>query len=181
MTCREFFELHSGNREKVKELQKLPEKTLIWETESASEHSPGPVKNDEVLCRQVMQPLHVDLESKTLRPTAFEDAANKGLSIERIQFRSVEEIMASGVERIAARANAASGARNESLFALAKLNASRVRAIVAGDGKRAFGIYDTALPENRAHGDVCQLLGGKQIGRSIRSQLIDVVEEMVEA
>lgn len=116
LTCRDFFAWNAGNSDLVKELQKHSSDALSWEANTASDHSPGPVEQDETLFRQIVQPLHIDMETRTLRPNAFNDVANKGLSVDRAKHSSVAEIISSGRKRVAARA--ASDGR--ALYALAE-------------------------------------------------------------
>lgn len=177
LTCRDFFAWNAGNSDLVKELQKHPSDVLSWEANTASDHSPGPVEQDETLFRQIVQPLHIDMETKTLRPNAFNDVANKGLSVDRAKHSSVAEIISSGRQRVAARA--ASDGR--ALYALAEFRSLDLRLIVDESGRRSFAIYDTAACDNIAHADVCQLVEGKQSGRSARSKLLDAVVALKDA
>lgn len=177
LTCREFFAWNAGNSNVVKELQKQQTEALAWETSTASDHSPGPVGQDEILYRQIVQPLHVDLETKTLRPFAFNDVANKGLSVDRAKHWSVAEIVKSGRDCVAAHP----AGDGRSLYALAELRSLDLRLIVDRSGQRSFAIYDTATCDNFAHADVCQIVDGKQSGRSARSKLLDAVVALIEA
>ena len=180
-SCREFFAWHACNPEIVKELQKRPAESLLWESMTASDHSPGPIKQSEVLYRQVVQPLHVDQEKNTLRPVAFSDVANKGLSVDRLNYRSVESILDAGKKRVEAQVAANSTLDGRRLYGLAELRVDDIRSILDAAGQRAFAVFDTARCDNVSHADVCQLVDGKQAGRSARSKLIDAVARMVDA
>ncbi len=56
-----------------------------------SEHSPGPVSDGEFLIRHIFSPLHVDAETRTLRPQAFQDLWGAGLSVTRKDLVSRED------------------------------------------------------------------------------------------
>lgn len=175
--CRDFFSLHAENRNVVKELQGTTD-PIAWEKLSASDHSPGVVDALEVVYRQVMHPIHVDSETNKLKPTAFDDASDKGLSVERVAHKSLAEILQTGEER-AAEQRARGGTYSErKLFAVAELHVGDIRAIVDAGGQRGLTVYDTALCANSAHGDICQILSNRQSGRSVRSKLIDAVRSL---
>ncbi len=56
------------------------------------------------------------------------------------------------------------------------LQAGAIRTIMADatDSVRAFGVYDTATESDAFHADICQLVSGTQIGRSVRSRLFQL-------
>lgn len=176
--CRDFFAINVENGDVAKKLQDNSS-AVQWEQLSASDHSPGPVRNDEVLYRQILHPIHVDLVSKTLKPTAFNDVSDKGMSVERLTYKSLEAIRQSGRDRAAAQRNNPKNADRQ-LFAVAELHSVEIRSIVVDGGKRGLAVYDTAQYDNAAHADVCQIVKGRQSGRSVRSQLIDAVKSLLE-
>lgn len=176
--CRDFFALNAEIGDIAKKLQEIPN-PVAWELLSASDHSPGPVRNDEVLYRQILHPIHVDLESRTLKPTAFDDAADKGMSVERIAYKSLDDIRQSGRDRAAAQRIQPKYA-DRRLYAIAELHSVEIRSIFVEGNRRGLAVYDTAKSENKAHADICQIVKGKQIGRSIRSQLINAVKSLLE-
>ena len=181
LNCREFFAWHACNPEIVKELRKRSAECLVWESVSASDHSPGPVTPNEILYRQVVQPLHVDQETNTLRPVAFSDVANKGLSVDRLKHQSMESMLDAGKKRVEAQVAESSTLDGRRLYGLAELHVDDIRKIFNAEGLRAFAVFDTARCDNASHADVCQLVDGKQSGRSARSNLIDAVKKLVEA
>lgn len=181
LNCRDFFAWHACNPEIVKELQKRPVESLSWESATASDHSPGPVTQEETLYRQVVQPLHVDQETNTLRPVAFSDVANKGLSVDRLKHQSIESMLDAGKRRVAGQVAASSAQDQRRLYGLAELRVADIRNIVDAAGRRAFAVFDTARCDNASHADVCQLVDGKQSGRSVRSKLIDAATKMIVA
>ena len=171
--CLEFFQEHGENKEKVKLLQVHP-KLAEFESFTASSLSPCPVANDEDLLRQVFNPLHVELDTGELKPSAFADATDKGMSVDRLRYRQQEESFEAGHAR-AEVANARPGASPRTLHGLAKLKAKSVRELRSGD-IQCFGVYDTALADNTAHADICQLIQDKKAARSARSRLLDLAK-----
>jgi len=174
--CRDFFCAHLNDSNKVDALIQESDR-IAWEGISASEHSPEPVANGEVLCRQLVQPIHFQ-EDGSINPTAFDDVMNKGLSTDRLKYRDIAESRSEGVER-AERHNAEFPLKPQrELVALAKFNVSEVRSITAmNTNDRAVAVYDTALPANPAHADVCVVVEKtKENKRSIRSKLYDVAK-----
>jgi hypothetical protein len=177
--CRDFFAEHAEDKQKVKALQKVPD-ALAWEEEIASEHSPGIVKNEELIVRQVTHPTFFDDATQKIKPIWFDDVTNKGFSSDRLAFTTVEQV----VERAQARAEERNAKPENSekhpvtVHSLGKLAVSRIRE-VACDDSRAFGVYDTALSENIAHADVCQLAHGTQAARSIRYELYSMTEHVM--
>ncbi|MFM0315941.1 hypothetical protein PQR36_13715 [Paraburkholderia nemoris] len=179
--CLEFFQEQADNKDKVKLLQIHP-RLMEFERLTASTLSPGPVENSEDLLRQIFNPLHVELDTGDLKPSAFEDAANKGMSVDRLQYREQEESFEAGYARAeVANANAKPGAPQRTLHGLAKLRAESVRALVSADDSQCFGVYDTALADNKAHADICQILHiqDKKAARSARSKLVDLAKGSV--
>jgi hypothetical protein len=82
MDCLDFFKINASNADKCKLLQDNPQQALDWELAcSASEYSPGRVQDCEILHRQIFHPIHLDDETGKLKPAAFDDASNKGLSV----------------------------------------------------------------------------------------------------
>lgn len=176
--CLDFFAINATNNDVATVLQKQAS-PIAWEQMSASDHSPGPVCDGEIVYRQILHPIHIDVETKKLKPTAFADAADKGMSVERVAHKSLDDIQQSGRDRAAAqRKNPKNSERR--LFAVAELHSIDIRAIVVDGGKRALAVYDTAECDNPAHADVYQIIPGRQSFRSARSQLFDAVRSLIE-
>jgi hypothetical protein len=172
--CSEFFAQHINNPEKVKELQKIEER-INWEVITASEYSPSTVVNEEDICRQILRPTHVNIHNNELKPTAFDDVANKGLSVDRLRFCDLDKIKQVAIGRVTQYNMLADPERVRTFFAIAKFVVRDVRSIMFNE-HRCFGIYDTARPDNVAHADICQIVSGKFAGRSVRSKLIDLAK-----
>ena len=181
MGCRKFFEENAGNNDKCKELQDKDAALLAkWETEVASEFSPGVVGDEEILYQQIVDPTHVKPNSRELKPTAFQDSANKGMSVNRINHTNMEALLQRGHDR-ARKFNEDNPDRPEkSLVGLAKFQAGQVRAILdTVSNKRAFYVYDTSKSDDISHADICQgVKDGKKTAksdnRSVRYFLYDM-------
>lgn len=184
MSAPEFFAKHYPNKTISKELQKLPEQQQVaWEDESVHpDRSPGPLRTDERVCRPLTSPTHFDQVGGTVKPTAFDDAANKGLSVDRLAFADLAAILGKADER--AKAYNADGDKPEVRevighceFAVSDLRAVLVQADGSGvPPRRGLGVYDTALDGEREHADVCQIAPNAQGGRSARSLLYNLAK-----
>ena len=179
MNCRDFFESNKDNEEFCRALQLCTlEVQLEWECQSASPHSPGPVADDELLCRQVVDPTHYDRVSGTIKPTFFDDASSKGASIHRWSHTTAEKIQQISEARVSqANANPRSTGLRESI-GYATVTAADVRGVLTQQPqepfRRGLGIYDTGKAVDNSHGDICQLVSGRQQGSSVRAQLFKI-------
>ena len=176
--CRAFFDVYRGDKEICKKLQALPEAVqLAWEFESASCHSPGIVANDELLCRQVLDPTHFDQVSGTIKPTFFDDASDKGASCHRLNHTSPEHVKAITLARTEAMNFNPPATGSRTAIGYTTFDAGEVRCIrpafspPASLVRRGVAVYDTGLAEDNSHADVCQLVSGRQEGKSVRAQL----------
>ena len=179
MDCLEFFKNNRENPEKCKLLQDNPEQVLDWEQScSVSEYSPGLVQEVEVLYRQVFIPIHVDDETGKLKPTCFDDASSKGLSVNRAEFIPLQALIEKGLAKAATDRERKP---DRQFYGLASTNCAEIRQINSSTTKaRAFCVFDTALADDPSHADICQIVRGKQEGRSARRKLYDafsVVEQ----
>lgn len=176
--CLAFFEKHknSGNN-KVPTLQQEPD-ALGWERFTASSHSPGVVQSDEFVLRLAFQPLHIDPETRSLKPSAVSDVKDKGFSVDRLKYVSREASVESGRTQ-AVEAVALHGRTPRELRAISTLEVAVVRSLLVNE-LRAFGVYDTARDDNMAHADVCQLVPEGQAGRSARSRLLELCDSCLE-
>ena len=178
MGCRDFFQGNAENNERCKALQSLDfEQQVAWESESASEYSPGPAGSDEKLSRQVLNPHHFDFLSDTIKPSFFDDASDKGASVNRLDHIEVETLRQNAQRRVD-RVNLnppSTGARV--LIGYTTFSVEEVRSIFADSPpRRAFGVYDTARHDDRSHADVCQLVSSRQSGKSVRAQLFKIAK-----
>lgn len=179
MECKEFFRVHAYNNDKCRELQKLSENVQIdWESQSASEYSPGRVEDEETIFRQVMSPLHFDESSAEFKASLFSDVKDKGLSVNRISHCSIE-FLEDDLEKRVAKVNE-NPDRKEDRFpwGLLPFSTATIRAVVVtqtdGTIRRGLGVYDTAKPDDPSHADVCQLVPEGAQARSVRKSLLDL-------
>ena len=154
-----------------------PDIQVAWESESASEFSPGPASHNETLFRQVLNPHHFDLVNGTIKPNFFDDASDKGASVNRLSHTTVELLRQSAQFRVdQINVNPpASGVRV--LIGYTTVTVDEVRAVFADTPpRRALGVYDTAKHDDQSHADICQLVSGKQQGKSVRAQLFQIAK-----
>lgn len=184
--CADFFTEHETDKDRCKALQSIKAETLLaWEQECASEHSPGPVYNSEILYRQMLNPTHYDPVNKILKVTAFSDTSDKGGSVNRANHVTKVEVLAAAQRRVAQINERKTPGSEVELWQLIELNCSDVRAILTPSNSevpnsRAFGVYDTALEHDRSHADICQIVSGKETGRSVRSKLLDLANTFLQ-
>ncbi|WP_147376781.1 hypothetical protein [Noviherbaspirillum saxi] len=184
MDCIEFFSQNSGNKQKCKDLQKLSQEQLVgWEGESASAHSPGPVQDNEILCRQIVSPVHYDPETNSLTAAAFSDASSFGMSVNRLAHASQEYIEELGENRVF-RHNQGNPEKERLYLGTIQFLCADVRQITVQFETdpaplRGFGVYDTALETDRSHADICELVHQKAHTRSIRLSLRDLANRFI--
>lgn len=177
MDCLEFFDTHTHDVQKCVSLQKHSIETLIsWEAQSASKFSPSVVGDDEILARQIMSPLHFDVETNKFTAAAFSDVKDKGGSVNRLAHTSeadVNEALAARVEK----KNEYSANRTEA-WGVLHLNCGDIRSLVTTMDSdvplRGFGVYDTALENDVSHADICQMLPEGGRARSLRKELLNL-------
>lgn len=184
MGCREFFAAHAGNSDRCKALQEESLETqLDWERESASEHSPSPVQDQEDLIRYWLNPVHYDRQTGTLKATAFDDASNKGLSVNRADHVSIDELRVIAQARVDQWSNTNSAKAPRELIGYSVFSANEARSVQVGEppsARRALGVYDTANAQDKSHADVCQIASNAQGGRSARIQMRNLVNERLK-
>ena len=174
--CRAFFDAHEKNPKKVEALWQESAQ-FDWERLSASKHSPGPVSDDEELARVVVSPIHIDAESGEITLAFLSDVKNKGGSSDRLAHCSVDDSVARSAAIQAGKNAAAAPGRQRKVQGVARFDAKSLRLLNTSSGTQAFGIYDTGLPNNRCHADVCQLTADEKEARSARWDLLMLTRE----
>jgi hypothetical protein len=184
MNCREFFNGNVENTELCKVLQKEPLETQIeWESETASEHSPMPVSDDEQLVRYWINPIHFDVQTGILKPTAFDEATRYGLSVNRLKYVAIEDVRVVAQVRVDQWTHANSEKLARTLIGYSSFSASEVRATQTAAPlplRRALGVYDTASLDDISHADVCQIAPDAQGGRSARFQMRELANSRMK-
>lgn len=174
----EFFEHHATAESRLTELQAKPEATQVtWETETCSDHSPGPVQDDECLVRAFDQPTHY--RDGEILPSAFTDVAVRGLSCNRLNYTTIDAALARSRERVVlANARRGSNAAERETVAYATLSVAYLRGLLCGaPPRRGLAVYDTGMQDDPSHADVCLLVAGKQAERSLRHSLFIATKE----
>lgn len=115
--------------------------------------------DDETLWRP-LSPVHYDVAAGKVKEAAFDDASNKGMSVQRLVVTGSEgEIR----QRGHARASAKPGRTFEVAVGATAAGICALRGLE--DGGR-FCIYDTADPSDPGHADVCQTRHGSKHARA---------------
>ena len=174
--CRSFFDKHTDNNDKVKELVK--EVAPDWEQLSASAHSPGVVEHGEQLARVLFHPHFVDPISGELKPNVASDVKSRGASCDRLSHCTLDDALArartrtdkKNAERHAAAVSSGKEFVAHNVAGAAVVNVHEVRAILEG-GTKMLGVFDTGQAENAAHADICQVDLDGERGRDARFEL----------
>jgi len=178
MGCKDFFTEHGGNKKKCKLLQEMTSAELAkWESESATDLSPGIVHNEEHLYQQIVDPTHINPDGTGLIPTAFDDCTSHGLSIHRVAHTSIDGIVDMGHAR-AKKFNIENPDRPpRRLWGVAPYVAGEVRNILSSvTNDRAFFIFDTSTEYDKSHAEICQGVKEAKSQRSVRFKLYDMVK-----
>lgn len=123
------------------------------EAESVSDHSPGPVKGEELLLRTLYSPIHINPTTGDVNPIYFRDAANRGLSVNRKMHIDEAELRVRIEGKIARDRDA--DKKRDDFFRVLTARCDAVKGILE-DGKRLFCVYDTAMSDDPSHADICQ-------------------------
>jgi len=133
---------------------------IALEKISVSEFSPGPVVNQEYIARQIFSPIHVE-DDNSIKSTAFDDVANKGLSVNRMSLVEVETIHSNGLEKQNRdNAKALESGRpekaNREYLGFVQTKVETVRDYYDEDA-RVYSVYDSSLNSSREHADICMI------------------------
>jgi hypothetical protein len=185
-------ELRTRCRDCQRRLAAHPERAAMFAAEhpecrcdkvSISAFSPGPVGNEEILVRFVVDPKHVNPDG-TIEVGFFHDASRNGLSLSRRRYLSDNKLHESGnkyLESMQAREDkdATQKGRDPTLLRLAGLvsfSAGQVRSHQI-DGERRFCLTDSARREERFHADI--MFNGDFTKKSVRSKLREELRKTV--
>lgn len=178
-SCRALFEPYvRGDGEIYAELEaKFPGHAC--ENQTCSEFSPGPVAGDEQVIFLLVDPVHVDTE-RGITPGAFDELLRRDLSVIRRRFVSVGELRRTrqrlidrGLEKTPPQL------RMVDLACSTSVDDIRARQV---DGHQAFGVYDTALPDQVAHASIFVHLSDKASKlrrKQYRSQIYELMSRIV--
>jgi hypothetical protein len=177
MMCIDFFLENADNKEKCKLLQDISQDTLLnWEHEIASQYSSSPVGDEEILCRQILSPIHYDEDAKELTATAFDDASSLGMSVNRLDYTSVNNIAQAANCRVTSYNE--SNLKQRSFSGIVELNCDDIRKITVKENDsspilRGFCVYDTALENDKSHADICQIVK-KSLSREAHDHRLEI-------
>jgi hypothetical protein len=167
--CRRSFDGVKNNPDKAKILDRT-HPNLECEPFSVSSFSEGPVEGEEHLLRILYSEHHVDKETKEIGTNAFDDASNKGLSVNRVGKVNRADIECQIKEKLSDPRAVSKGHAFEGVVTFL---CEDIRSIYVADssGRRAFGVYDTALHENRSHADIMRVDMPKSFAAKARNDL----------
>jgi hypothetical protein len=142
-----------NSKEKCKNLAANYSQAVDWELKSVSEHSPSIVSSAEYVARQIHSPIHID--GGEIKVTAFTDAFDKGLSVNRFKYASLSSVHLAGEAKAA---NDRNRDPSRKYCGVVVANVGDIRSVVDdADGCRCFCVYDTALLDAVSHADVCMI------------------------
>lgn len=113
-----------------------------------------------------------DPEEGTIKPTLFAHAGRTGMSVTRVDHSSPKSL--------------ADQQSSKAYIGYVVARCEDVRGI-SHEGEQVFAVYDTAIPENTAHADVCQSVFGsdsmasklrRQLQKAFRSQLLNAQQDV---
>jgi len=155
MSCQELFASVAKDPKKAEKID-AQSPDCACEAHSVSPHSPGPVMDDETLWRLILSPVHYDVATGRVTEAAFDDASNKGMSVQRLAVTGSEGDIR---QRGHARAAAKPGRTFECAIGA---TAAGIRTLRGPEGGGRFCIYDTADAADPGHADVCQTRHGSR-------------------
>lgn len=162
--CQEFFQRQRDPKDLGPELRSLAHETVLpWEQLSASEQSPSPVQNDELLYRQMLDPVHWNSQKHEFTPGAFTDVDTIGMSVNRIEFTTLKDLANQALERVVKHKQTYPERPPRTFLGFAVLRCLEIREKTLqtehGELLRLFGVFDTASLEDKSHADICRLSG----------------------
>lgn len=177
-----FFAKHKDEGKLSKEIQTVDaERQVAWESISCVDCSPGAVLDEEILCRQILHPVHVDKETGAVKPTVFDDVSSRGASVHRRGYISDAQMIATMNARVEASHIASPEAPKRSMVGYVPVSVQVVRSIknptMDGGGRRQLGVYDTAKEDDPSHADICLLVSGKIESKENRAILFNLVKD----
>lgn len=150
MTCQITFREASG--EPLQRLVSERHPNFECELECCSEHSPGPVQDEETILFLLINPTHFDPETGTLLPIAFQEVHNRDLSVLRTSHADREEIR-NTIAEIVERGQQAVPPKLRKVEYGAYAKTADIRRDTI-EGERCFSVYDTALEAKRSHASI---------------------------
>lgn len=146
-------------------------------TTSAPGLSPGIVRDEECLLREIYDPYHV--ENGRFKPTIvpIEDLREKGFSVHRIRHTSIDSLRSAISTKLSMLRK---GGSWKAAF-VCRLHTGTVRRIHI-DCEQAFVVIDTASPDDRGHASIyaADPGRGKAHARELRSLLLPYLDAGIQ-
>lgn len=181
----DFFSDETIEKMKCTLLQEDHSKALDWEQEIASVFSPSIVEDDEIIVRSWYVPIHIELDTGILKPSAYSDAYDKGLSVNRKRYASLEEIKKAAIDQ-AIEMSKIRSPRDYYGYSTAQVATIRDDILY---GIRIFTVYDTSIDSEKgiSHADVCailaqdpnKVLSDKSLRRLVRGRLSEHFSDII--
>ncbi|EKM6438478.1 hypothetical protein PU783_000611 [Cronobacter sakazakii] len=149
---------YATSKEKCKHLAAQPILALELEKIQVSEHSPSLVLDDENIARQIFSPIHYDNDNGSIKPSAFDDVSSKGMSVNREQYITSEEIHCAALKKEYAdnERSLSTGGQARSYIGFASASVKDIRSFI-DEQQRVFAVYDSSLVDFIPHADVCMI------------------------
>ncbi|TAE59188.1 MAG: hypothetical protein EAZ87_10515 [Nostocales cyanobacterium] len=164
MNCSEIYNVTSN---RCKFVQKN-DSQCNCEKVSVSQYSPGRIEDDEILIRQIYSPIHIDQETGKVNSLAFDDAKDKGMSVNRKTYTSLEELNKKVEYKL--KLDQERG-KDRDFIGVVYTTCKNVRAIKTNDNIKAFCVYDTGNKHDISHADICQTISSRVEGSKMRFKL----------
>ena len=144
---------------------------------AAPDLSLGPVRDEEILLREIFNPQHIKDGVLLERAVSLEDLRSKGFSVHRKEYVTEEFIRAMIDERLLRPRKEAPWEAE----GVATIETSKVRQVCVDD-ERAFVVIDTANEDNRGHASIYAAKCDEAHARELRKHLLPFLRkrEMVE-
>ena len=138
---------------------------------AAPDLSPGPVRDEEILPREIFNPQHIK-EVLLERAVSLEDLRSKGFSVHRKKYVTEKFIRARIDERLVIPRKEAPWEAE----GVAMIETSKVRQVCVDD-KRAFVVIDTANEDNQGHASIYAAKCDKAHARELRKHLLPLLRK----
>ena len=149
-----FFEsLKEEDRKNISSLLSSQTDVFEWENLTCSKFSPGSIQKNELLYRQIVDPVHWNSAKSECKPDAYMDCCNKGMSINRIQHDSLDELKYKANTRVNSHNLDISKPTKRKLIGFAIFKCEELRNIKLPNSNRGFVVLDTANHDDISHGD----------------------------
>ncbi len=153
---RAFFSNAANHENICEKLRASSLQCAQCEETSVSPHSPGAIRNDEALARQIFSPHQINPDTGEPNAAAFTDAEKIGMSVDRLPVCGILSVHRRGSEKQAADRERKTRTDIDYLGFIAS-TCGAIRSLLDEKGERQFVVLDTATTANTAHADVCHM------------------------